>query len=164
MTGVALQSNGIVFDVNIEVEQLGWSEETNQQSQPTPNIDVPQPKDAPPVPPLSASALTMPNPAPATFSLEYQQDENCTWDKAADWATAVVMVSTIKGGGEVAIPKSYNKAMQNLSDWIPLMQKEIDSLQAHNCWTLVDWPSNVKILNGMWVFNLKLDGDGNVLK
>jgi hypothetical protein len=45
--------------------------------------------------------------------LEYTNDENWARDNAEEWANIVVLASTIKGGGDVSIPKSYNDAMRD---------------------------------------------------
>lgn len=74
-----------------------------------------------------------------------------------------VMASAIKGGA-VRIPKSYEQAMRNPELWEPAMQSEIQNLEAHECWQLVDLPEGANLVDGMWVFDLKMDDDGNIVK
>ncbi|KAJ3765667.1 hypothetical protein FB446DRAFT_830189 [Lentinula raphanica] len=57
-------------------------------------------------------------------SMEYEQDANRARKDAEQWANIIVLASTIKGGGDVGIPKSYGDAMKNSEDWLPPMQKE----------------------------------------
>jgi hypothetical protein len=37
-------------------------------------------------------------------------------------------------------------------------------LQNHGVWKLVDLPEGKTVIDGLWVYSLKLDGDGNILK
>jgi hypothetical protein len=72
------------------------------------------------------------------------------------WAFA----SSIKG----SIPRSYRDAMREPEKWMPPMQAEFDQLEAQGVWKRVDLPAGERVIDGMWVYDLKLDGDGNVVK
>ncbi|KIK52273.1 hypothetical protein GYMLUDRAFT_251319 [Collybiopsis luxurians FD-317 M1] len=61
-------------------------------------------------------------------SLEYECEENQVQDEAKEWANIIALTSTIKGGGDIRIPKSYANAMKDSEDWLPAMQTKMDSL------------------------------------
>ena len=54
--------------------------------------------------------------------------------------------------------------MLNRDTWYPAMTEEILGLETRGCWTLVDCPLDAQISDRMWVFNVKLDGNGVVIK
>ena len=54
--------------------------------------------------------------------------------------------------------------MSDKDTWFPAMTKEIGNLEKRGCWTLVDRPTDAKVLDGMWVFDVKLDGDSVIIK
>ena len=62
------------------------------------------------------------------------------------------------------IPCSYCKAMENPDNWLPVMEAKIEGLRLYCIWTLVDPPLNCHLLDKMWVFDLKLDREGIVVK
>jgi hypothetical protein len=86
----------------------------------------------------------------------------------ADWAgfddallaSPWVFASAVKG----VIPRSYCEAMRDPEVWIPAMRAEYDQLEKHGVWKLVDLPAGERAIDGMWAYDLKVDGDGKVLK
>ena len=44
------------------------------------------------------------------------------------------------------------------------MQAEMDQLISRGVWKLVDLPVGERAIDGMWVYDVKVDGDGNVVK
>jgi hypothetical protein len=72
------------------------------------------------------------------------------------WAFA----SAIKG----SIPCSYCEAMREPEKWWPAMKSEFDQLETHGVWKLVDLPAGERAIDGMWVYDMKVDGDGKLLK
>ncbi|KAF5370491.1 hypothetical protein D9757_013116 [Collybiopsis confluens] len=173
-TGVIAQSNGPIFDLDVEPDQPIQIETEATTSVPdttdtTPLVGAdPEPPAA--VDPLADIAPTLRRSArirtPSSqqlLHLESQEEENRARDRAEDWANIVVLASTIKGG-EVYIPKSFPEAMANADDWLPPMKKEFDSLVQRGCWTLIDRPKDARVMQGMWVYDIKVDGDGKLLK
>jgi hypothetical protein len=67
------------------------------------------------------------------------------------WAFA----SSIKG----SIPRSYRDAMREPEKWMPPMKAEFDQLEARGVWKRVDLPEGERVIDGMWVYDLKLDGE-----
>ncbi|GKD10037.1 retrovirus-related pol polyprotein from transposon TNT 1-94, partial [Tanacetum coccineum] len=59
--------------------------------------------------------------------------------------------------------KNYKEAMKE-SYWIKAMQEEIHEFERLKVWELVLKPSNVMLINLKWIFNVKLDEYGGVLK
>lgn len=57
------------------------------------------------------------------------------------------------------IQKSENKA-----EWMEAVNKELDSLESNNTWTLVNAPRNVNVIGCKWIFKLKRDSSGNISK
>jgi len=54
-------------------------------------------------------------------------------------------------------PKTYNEAII-LNEWKEAINKEIESLNKFNTFTLTDLPNNVKAIDTRWVFKTKQDG------
>jgi hypothetical protein len=54
--------------------------------------------------------------------------------------------------------------MQEPEKWIPPMQAEFDQLENCGVWKRIDLPPGEHAIDGMWVYNLKVDGEGKVLK
>ncbi len=75
-----------------------------------------------------------------------------------------VFASLVKGGIDVHIPRLYEQAMKDPNLWMPAMQKEYDTLVKRDVWELVEKPEGVHLLEGMWVYNLKVKGDGSIVK
>ncbi len=44
------------------------------------------------------------------------------------------------------------------------MQKEVDTLVNHGIWTLVDLPEGAHYIASMWMYDLKLNGKGEIIK
>ena len=63
------------------------------------------------------------------------------------------------------VPSTYNEAMRSPHHgmWKEAMDRELASLKLHETYTLVDPPSNVKIIGGRWVFSIKSKPDGQTL-
>jgi hypothetical protein len=72
------------------------------------------------------------------------------------WAFA----SSIKG----SILCLYREAMCEPEKWVPPVQVEFDQLEDRGVWKRVDLPVGECAIDGMWVYDLKVDGDGNMLK
>jgi hypothetical protein len=48
--------------------------------------------------------------------------------------------------------------------WMPPMQKEYAALVGHETWTLVDAPPGANIVDCKWVYAVKYDTEGEVIK
>jgi hypothetical protein len=72
------------------------------------------------------------------------------------WAFA----SSIKG----TIPRSYRNAMREPEKWLPPMQAEFNHLEERGVWKRVNLPVGERAIDGIRVYDLKVDGDGNVVK
>lgn len=60
------------------------------------------------------------------------------------------------------IPQSYQHAMSTDPDrWMVPMEAEMETLQNKHTWDLVKSPPGVNIMDTMWVYNIKWDGEGN---
>src|SRR6266542_638519 len=63
------------------------------------------------------------------------------------------------------IPHSYRHAMSTNPDrWMVPMQIEMDTLKAKHTWDLVKAPPGANIMDSMWVYDIKWDGEGNQIK
>nr|GFD02577.1 integrase, catalytic region, zinc finger, CCHC-type, peptidase aspartic, catalytic [Tanacetum cinerariifolium] len=60
-------------------------------------------------------------------------------------------------------PKNFKEALEYPS-WIEAMQEEIHEFERLNVWVLVPYPENILIIPLKWLFNIKLDEYGDVLK
>ncbi|GJY79357.1 retrovirus-related pol polyprotein from transposon TNT 1-94 [Tanacetum coccineum] len=60
-------------------------------------------------------------------------------------------------------PKNYKQALEH-SCWIEAMQEELHELKCIDVWVLVPSPDNILIIPLKWIFKIKLDEYGEVLK
>ena len=65
-----------------------------------------------------------------------------------------------------AVPNSLEevKRSQSRDDWLEAMTKEFNSLVDNKTWELCELPAHKKSLGGRWVFALKKDENGEVVK
>ena len=49
----------------------------------------------------------------------------------------------------------------DLERWMVLMQAEIEMLKAKHTWDLVKPPPGANIMDSMWIYDIKWDGEGN---
>jgi hypothetical protein len=63
-------------------------------------------------------------------------------------------------------PKTLQEALSspNRTQWLSAIHTEVRSLQAKGVYRLVDRSPKMKVLGGKWVFKLKRDQDGNIIK
>ena len=63
------------------------------------------------------------------------------------------------------IPHSYRHAMSTDPDrWMIPMQVEMDTLITKHTWDLVKAPPGANVMDSMWVYDIKWDGEGNWIK
>nr|GEX64338.1 hypothetical protein [Tanacetum cinerariifolium] len=60
-------------------------------------------------------------------------------------------------------PKNYKQALEH-SCWIEAMEEEIHEFECLDVWILVPCPDNIFIIPLKWIFKIKLDDYGDVLK
>ncbi|GJR87704.1 hypothetical protein Tco_0211715 [Tanacetum coccineum] len=60
-------------------------------------------------------------------------------------------------------PKSYKDALTE-SYWIEAMQEELNEFECLEVWELIPRPDHVMIITFKWIYNVKLDELGGVLK
>ncbi|GJT05838.1 retrovirus-related pol polyprotein from transposon TNT 1-94 [Tanacetum coccineum] len=60
-------------------------------------------------------------------------------------------------------PKTYKQALEH-SCWIEAMQEEIHEFERLDVWILIPCPDNILIILLKWIFKIKLDEYGDVLK
>lgn len=63
-------------------------------------------------------------------------------------------------------PNNFEQAVgcTNRHKWARAMQEEIDSLNANETWTLVDLPPNKKVIGTKWVYKIKRNEKGEILR
>lgn len=63
-------------------------------------------------------------------------------------------------------PETYKKALEDSHshEWLNAMQSEYDSLQKHGTWILVDRPKDRKIIKCKWVYKVKKNTNGEIVK
>jgi hypothetical protein len=126
----------------------------------------------------------IPQPSVAILqSKEYQQHEETGRDKGEEWTTNrrfpqaglsfdrfldeqdEYIACLVETKASHNIPRSYRHAMSTDPDWwmIP-MKVEMDTLNAKHTWDLVKPPPGANIMDSMWVYDIKWDGEGNRIK
>jgi len=111
-------------------------------------------------------------------SREYQQREEMGCHKGEEWTTqAGITLSSLSDTQDdyIAclaetkashnIPRSYQHAMSTDPDkWMIPMQVEMETLKAKHMWYLVKLPPGANIMDLMWVYDIKWNGEGNRIK
>lgn len=61
-------------------------------------------------------------------------------------------------------PQSFNEACcsPETTPWKKAMDEEYKSLLENNMWELVKRPKNRKVISSRWIYQVKLDNDGNI--
>ena len=69
-------------------------------------------------------------------------------------------------GGEVEEPCTFAEAMESSrsKEWMEAMKDEIVSLRKNGTWELTEAPQNRKVIQSRWVFKVKRDGTGQVIR
>jgi Reverse transcriptase (RNA-dependent DNA polymerase) len=75
-------------------------------------------------------------------------------------------MSVVVCAGRDCIPAYNNKAIsyQDRKEWLDAITSEINELIAQGTWRLVDLPPGRRNTKGRWVYKLKPDQNGNILK
>ena len=62
-------------------------------------------------------------------------------------------------------PQSYKHAMAtDLERWMILMKVEMNTLKLKHTWDLVKPPSRANIMDSMWIYHIRWDGEGRWIK
>jgi hypothetical protein len=114
-------------------------------------------------------------------SMEYNQREIMGKAEGKEWATnhrnpqASSVIDWTSDENIIAcltetkashhISHSYRHAMATDPDrWMKPMQAEIKTLKAKHTWDLVEPPPGANIMDSMWIYDIKWDGEGNRIK
>jgi transposase InsO family protein len=119
-----------------------------QPSEPTPESpEAPAPDAAAPVPPPTFVPFVSPVTKPAPPAVVY--------------SAAVRPVSA-----DIPIPNTYAEAMASpqRAEWLAAMQDELNAQAANGTWELSDLPPGKRTIPARWVFAIKRDSDGNILR
>ncbi|KAJ9565985.1 hypothetical protein OSB04_001951 [Centaurea solstitialis] len=60
-------------------------------------------------------------------------------------------------------PRNYNEAKTN-KEWVKAMRAEIDSIEKNNTWKLVHPPTDVKPIGLRWLFKIKRNPNGSIIR
>ena len=65
-----------------------------------------------------------------------------------------------------SVPKTYEEAMAspNAMHWKAAMDREIQSLQDNNTWIVESIPNNQNVIDGKWVYNVKMNNHNEIVK
>src|SRR5277367_6413321 len=111
--------------------------------------------------------------------MKYQKREEDGKEKGQEWATDenIPKASIIIDQSEDItacltdtkmshhIPRSYKHAIATDPDrWMVPMRVEMDTLKTKHTWDLVKLPHGANVMDSMWVYDIKWDGEGNRIK
>jgi hypothetical protein len=133
--------------------------------------DPPLPAAPTPVPPRRSTRATTPSKAILNAR---ETDAVADAAKAArlNWATKH-KTSNITARTQAAaaftistssVPKSFHEAMEHPEIWTGPMEKEYGSLISREVWVLVDPPLGANIIDCKWVYAVKYDIEGAIIK
>ena len=115
-------------------------------------------------------------------SSEYQNREELGKEDGLDWATddkapRATLTSAIFDDRENVIacfsdtkgihyiPRSYKEAMRtDPARWLAAMETEMATLKEKHTWDLVIPPPDANIMDSMWIYDIKWDGQGKRIK
>ena len=163
-------------DDNSGIATAGGTSLTGADPDPVASIPVDPPtlRRSTRVPQLSSASIE---------SRDYQQREAMSRREGRDWATGqqrphaslaldllnielddyVACMAETKASH--SIPRSYRHAMSTDPDrWMIPMQVEMDTLKRKHTWDLVKPPVGANVMDSMWVYDIKWDGEGNRIK
>ncbi|CAG5136912.1 uncharacterized protein ALTATR162_LOCUS6 [Alternaria atra] len=80
-------------------------------------------------------------------------------------AEDIILEEVMFTSKDITDPKNYDQVLrhENSQQYISAMQKELNQLQKNSTWTLVQRPSNKKVLKGRWVLNKKYQQNGDFI-
>src|SRR6202522_1277904 len=155
----------------------------SDQTLPEDHHNIDQPHKTPVIPVEQRRSARVPHPSNAGIqSVEYQQREVSGKIDGHDWATDQrrPRASTTVGiplddedflacftdtKASHYIPRSYRHAMSTDPDrWMVPMKIEMETLKSKHTWDLVKPPPGANIMDSMWVYDIKWDGEGNRIK
>jgi hypothetical protein len=78
----------------------------------------------------------------------------------------LVLMSQCTEDADPEEPKTLDEALSgpNRTQWLAAAHAEVKSLRAKGVYCLVDRSPKMKVLSGKWVFKLKRDQDGNIIR
>jgi hypothetical protein len=76
-------------------------------------------------------------------------------------AVAALNISTVL---TALVPKNYQQAILSPEIWMPPMQKDYTALVGHETWILVNTPLGANIVDCKWVYMVKYNTEGEVIK
>lgn len=108
-------------------------------------------------------------------SMEYKARETAGKNEGKEWANVTIDGLVNDHEGVIAclnetkashnIPRSYRHAMATDPDrWMIPMKVEMETLKSKHTWDLVKPPPGANIMDSMWVYDIKWDGEGNRIK
>ena len=64
------------------------------------------------------------------------------------------------------IPSSYEEVMQSpyADEWVKVMKEELEMLKMRNTWVEEKLPPGRKEVGCQWVYDLKFDANGNIIR
>lgn len=76
------------------------------------------------------------------------------------------MLYEVRNDSEMFEPRTYDEAIKCkfAEEWINAMKEEINSIEENQTWNLVELPTGRKAIGSKWVFKLKLDEKGNIIR
>ncbi|KAF7371604.1 Reverse transcriptase Ty1/copia-type domain-containing protein [Mycena venus] len=141
---------------------------------PNPDVIVTDETDAGRSTPKPESAVVQPrrsgrtrNPSKALQdSLASQAEDAAARDAGEDWATSTKQPARAVSAftASTIVPKNYQEAMKHPEVWMAPMEKEYTMLIGREVWVLVDPPISVNVVDSKWVYAIKHDTEGEVIK
>ena len=134
-----------------------------------------------PVEPRRSTRVSKPSEA-ASHSMEYKEREKAGKGEGQDWASdrdrprAFTTLDSNEDRDNTTacladtkashfIPRSYKQAMATDPErWMKAMKVEMETLKAKHTWDLVIPPPGANIMDSMWIYDIKWDGEGNRIK
>jgi hypothetical protein len=60
-------------------------------------------------------------------------------------------------------PKNFNEASEDVN-WLKSMNEELDQIEKNDTWKLIPRPANKNLIGSKWVYKLKMNEKGNIVR
>ncbi|GKC75721.1 retrovirus-related pol polyprotein from transposon TNT 1-94 [Tanacetum coccineum] len=132
---------------------------------PVPAVEAPAPVESTDTPSSTTVDQDAPSPSTSQSTQQSQSQEIplCAEEESHDLETLQSQNTLENGQKTILKPKTYKDALTK-SCWIEAMQEEMNEFERLEVWELVPHPDKVMVFTLKWIYKVKLDEFGGILK
>ena len=88
--------------------------------------------------------------------------------EAQTYLSEVTLTNSVRLCPKINVPRTYAQAVDPINEfhteWRASTERELHSLTSNCTWNLVPLPLDKRVIGSLWIFKLKRDANGKVLK